>query len=248
MAGVWKNVWEGVEGIEFGREPYMWKLYEMLLGDYDFKGKKVIEIGCGTGINTVLMGIRGARITLLDSSRKALGIAKDVLDRYSQSAELVYGNALDYDFEGEFDISHSEGVIEHFLGEERQGIVNSHADALRRGGKTVIIVPNMKCVPYRIGKSMAERTGTWIHGGEYPYSSRELRTRLRRAGMETEKEMGGELMFSLGWLLSPLWLGGGSILKKSIEQPASKKMVRINYNNPLANRWGRVIASVARKP
>ncbi|MCK4496860.1 MAG: methyltransferase domain-containing protein, partial [Candidatus Aenigmarchaeota archaeon] len=63
MLGVWRGVWNEMGDIEFGREPYMWKFYEMLLGNYDFRGKRVLELGCGTGINTILMACRGAKVT-----------------------------------------------------------------------------------------------------------------------------------------------------------------------------------------
>jgi 2-polyprenyl-3-methyl-5-hydroxy-6-metoxy-1,4-benzoquinol methylase len=248
MPGVWKDVWKGVGGIKFGKEPYMWKFYEMLLKDCDLRGKKVLELGCGTGINTVLMAARGARVTMLDSSREALLITRRVLSESSQEGEIVHGDALDHGFSNDFDIVHSEGVIEHFIGKERQLIVDSHSRALKKGGRAVMIVPNTKCAPYRIGKFLAEKTGTWIHGPEYPYSEKELRFRVENSGMVMENMMGGELLFSLGWLFSPLWLTGGKVLRKSIEQPADPRMIRLNYGNHMANRWGRVIAAVSRKP
>jgi 2-polyprenyl-3-methyl-5-hydroxy-6-metoxy-1,4-benzoquinol methylase len=247
MSEVWGSVWNEISGIEFGKEPYMWKFYEILLGDYDFRGKRVLELGCGTGINTILMALRGARVTLLDYSKEALGIAGKVLEGFSQKGELVHGNALDHGFENEFDLVHSEGVVEHFLGKERQGIIDSHSQALKKNGRAVIIAPNSGCPPYRIGKFLSEKLGVWMHGGEYPFSRKELEFRFRNSGLRVDKNVGGEFVFSFGWFFSPIWLINGKVLKKSIQQPANEKIVKMNYNNFLANRWGRVLGVVGRK-
>jgi len=242
----WSGIWDGIKDIEFGREPYQWRFYNILLNGYDLKNKKIIEIGCGTGINSIFMGLKGARITLLDQTREALDIAKKTLDKFSIDAELLCGNAFEFDLRG-FDLSHSEGVIEHFLKKERQEIVNIHARAVKRGGKVLIIVPNMRSAPYRIGKYIAERIGTWKWGGEYPYSASELKQRMGKAGLKTGEIIGGEFLFSFGWLLTGLWASGNSTLKRTINLPAREKLVKLNYNNFFANRWGRVIGCVGGK-
>lgn len=247
MSEVWGDIWKGMNNIEFGKEPYMWKFYETLLGDYDFRGKRVLELGCGTGINTVLMSIRGARVTLLDSSREALKLAGRVMERFSQKGEFVHADALNHGFENEFDIVHSEGVIEHFLGRERQQIVEAHARALKKNGMALIIVPNRKSPPYRIGKFISERLGTWMHGEEYPFSRREFESRIKLSGLRIDKMIGGEFVFSFGWMLSPLWLMNSRVLERAIQHPADAGLVKLNYNNFFANRWGRVLGAVCKR-
>lgn len=243
----WNTVWKGMSGIEFGREPYMWRFYERLLGDYDFSGKRVIELGCGTGINTILMAKRGARVTFLDFSKDSLDIVRRNMEQEGVDGEFILGDMFDVDIGGQFDIVHSEGVVEHFLGEQRQGVVDRHAEAARRGGRVVVIVPQVGSLFYRAGKFMAEATGSWIHGREHPYGRRELVRRLSRAGLDVERVSGGELLMAFGWLFSALWLRDGTVLERSIRKPANSKFFRLNYNNWAANRWGRVIAGVGVK-
>jgi len=242
----WSGIWKGMKGIEFEREPFMWRFYKELLAGYELRGKRVLEIGCGTGINTLFMAKAGARVTFLDSSPEALKIAKRNARKFGVTGKFICQDALDVNLKNEFDLVHSEGVIEHFRGKPRQQIIDVHVSALKSDGKIIIIVPNMKCPPYRIGKWLAEKTGTWVHGAEWPYSKLELETRLKRAGTTIERFVGGELLFGLGWLFAPLWLNG-SVLERSIKHPASEMLFRLNYNNFFANRWGRVVACVARK-
>jgi SAM-dependent methyltransferase len=243
----WGSVWKGMKPIDFGREPYMWRFYERLLGDYDFRGKRVIEMGCGTGINTILMAKRGARVTFLDFTRDSLEIVKRNMERECVDGELVLGDILDSDFVNEFDIVHSEGVIEHFTGPARQRVVDMHARAARRGGSVLIIVPHMGSLMYRLGKFAAEKSRAWIHGREHPYTCNELGRRMERAGLKTGPVMGGELFFAFGWMFSPLWLRDGTVLERSIRKPANAVVFRMNYDNWAAKRWGRVLGTLGVK-
>jgi hypothetical protein len=143
---------------------------------------------------------------------------------------------------------HSEGVIEHFRGRERQLVMDRHAEAARPGGSVVIIVPNMASGMYRLGKFVSERTGAWIHGSEYPYTAWELGRRMRKAGLEPGRVIGGEMFFAAGWMFSCLWLRNGRVLERSITTPARGAFFKANYDNLIADRWGRVIACAGRKP
>jgi 2-polyprenyl-3-methyl-5-hydroxy-6-metoxy-1,4-benzoquinol methylase len=243
----WSSIWRGMKGLEFGNETYMWKFYELLLGDYDFKGKRVLEMGCGTGINTMFMAKRGARVTFLDFSRESLDIVRRNMCRLGIDGELVLGDMFEYNFDGEFDVVHSEGVIEHFTGPARQQAVDKHAEAARRGGHVLVVVPHMGSGAYRLGKYIAEKSRTWVHGKEYPYTRHELEERMGRSGLAVEKIVGGELFIAWSWLFSPLWLSDGTLLERSLKRSANKWFFRLNYNNWLANQWGRVIGSVGVK-
>lgn len=242
----WSEIWKSIEDARFPGETYRWFFYKRLLGNYDFTGKNVLEIGCGTGMNSVLMAMEGAHVTLLDSSKEALGIAKSLLDKRSLNGELVLRDAFYHGFEDEFDLVHSEGVVEHFKGEFRQGIVDAHTRAAKRRGKVLIIAPNMKCPPYRIGKFLAERTGTWLYGNEYPYSKRELAFRMDKSGLSILKMQGAEAAFSPGWLFSPVWQKSSSLLRMTFTS-ANRSIVRLNYGDNFLNELGVVIGAVGKK-
>ena len=77
----------------------MWRFYELLMDGYDFRGKRVLEMGCGTGINTILMAKRGAKVTFMDFSRDALNIVKRNMEIAGVDGEFVLGDILDVDFD-----------------------------------------------------------------------------------------------------------------------------------------------------
>ena len=244
---VWTGIWNSIQHITFTQDPYVWKFYKLLLGNYRFKGKKVLEIGSGTGINTALMARQGAKVVFFDQSQAALDLARKTMELWGLDGEYVKGDAFDYSFKQEFDLVHSEGVVEHFLSRRRQEILEVHAGAAKRGGKVLIIVPHAGCMGYRIGKRLAQATGTWLYGGEYPYTARELGARMKLAGVPVRQVVGGELLFGMGWLFCPLWLRSRSMLARAIAMPANERMFALNYNNRFASTWGRVIGCVGTK-
>ena len=70
---------------------------------------------------------------------------------------------------------------------------------------------------------------------------------MKRAGLKTERVMGGEFIFSLAWLFSFLWLRSSTIIKKSLSAGGNGVVFSANYNNFFADRWGRVLGAVAVK-
>jgi 2-polyprenyl-3-methyl-5-hydroxy-6-metoxy-1,4-benzoquinol methylase len=239
----WCKIWTSLSDIELDKPTYMWAFYEKLLAGFELAGKRVLELGCGTGFNSLMMAKRGAIVTLLDSSSQALAIAKTNFARHGLKAKFVLGNALKHNLKG-FDLVHSEGLIEHFRGKNRQLIINSHSKAVKSGGKVIIVVPNSTCLFYRFGKWLGNKTRTWLWGNEWPYSSAELKARIAKAGLKIENIKNGELFSSLFWPFLPLW-SKLSILKKMLSAPANKFGITLNYG--INCNFGRVLGIVAKK-
>ena len=59
------------------------------------KGKRILEIGCGTGASTVALAEQGAIVTGIDIDRGALSVARDRLKAYNLQAEIVFMNGAD---------------------------------------------------------------------------------------------------------------------------------------------------------
>lgn len=145
---------------------------------------RTLELGSGRGDLSALLAERGAVVTLLDSSERALSQARQRFERRGlpgryESADML--GALDA-FRERFDVALSSGVIEHFAGEERTCAIRAHYEVLRPGGLAIISVPNAWCLPYRVRKLYLELRGWWPYGRELPYTRREIIRRASEAG------------------------------------------------------------------
>jgi SAM-dependent methyltransferase len=163
-----------------------WRAQERLVrarfGGFD--GLDVVELGAGRGLNALLYGQRGARVTLVDLSTFVLEQAGELFGRLGVEAELVEGDVFDLPelVRDRFDVSMSFGLAEHFLGERRRQVVAAHLEALRPRGLALLGVPNRYAPAYRLWMAALKARGTWPLGTEEPFSAGELAALARDAG------------------------------------------------------------------
>src|SRR6266478_6116636 len=83
-----------------------------------WRGKKVLEIGCGIGTDTINFARHGARVTAVDLTEKSLAVARqrvkvsgfeDAVQFYQADAEQL----SDYVPVEKYDLVYSFGVIHH---------------------------------------------------------------------------------------------------------------------------------------
>jgi SAM-dependent methyltransferase len=163
---------------------------------------RVIELGGGSGTNAALLARRGADVTVLDYSEKALVRSRDFFAGNNVVAEFVCRDALDLPaiLHEQFDVSMSFGLSEHFRGEQRLLINKSHIDVLKKGGIALISVPNSLNPPYRIYKFAAEILGVWKAGEEHPYTRGELKSICARLGIKQYVFVGDSVYSSLNFI------------------------------------------------
>lgn len=113
-----------------------------------FAGRKVLEIGCGAGVATVLFAAAGAEVTAIDITEQAVAHTRRHLElRGLPDARVVRMDAelLECAPAG-FDHVFSWGVIHHSADPER--IVANIAAALKPGGTGLVMVYNRRSARY----------------------------------------------------------------------------------------------------
>jgi len=107
-----KKYFNEVESRKYFVEPHIPKFAEF----EKWKGKKVLEIGCGIGTDSINFARAGAELTCIELSDKSLEIAKKRFQAFGLSANFYCGNAEEISkfvpIE-EYDLIYSFGVIHH---------------------------------------------------------------------------------------------------------------------------------------
>lgn len=106
---------------------YEWNKYSKIIPEYeiqflkwvfplkktDFKGKAVLDAGCGMGRNSYWLLTYGAKKVLaFDFDKRTVEAARKNLSKFT-NAKVEFNSIYDIKFENEFDVAFSIGVIHH---------------------------------------------------------------------------------------------------------------------------------------
>lgn len=176
-----------------------WKKIEKRIKKHfgSFKGLNTVELGSGRGTESLLIALRGAKVTLVDFSEIALMKAREMFKPFGLSPNCYKADILNLDqnFFQKFDISMSFGTVEHFLhNPERKQSIKVHLEVLREGGASFISVPNKICPHYRL--QSLRRVG------ENPFTPSELKKFARQVGFKYYEVFGSSLL-DFGYLIDP---------------------------------------------
>jgi len=111
----------------------------------DWKGKDVLEIGCGIGTDTINFARCGANITAIDISNESLKLAKKraKVFKLTKNIKFIKGNAEDIANvvkNKKFDLIYSFGVLHHTPSPENS--IKYFNSLLNKNGKVKIMVYN----------------------------------------------------------------------------------------------------------
>jgi len=114
------------------------RLTEAAMAAVNFRGKRVIDIGCGDGTYTIDLFDRGQPISIcgVDPAQKAIEVARQKSSDRSITFAVESAYKLPY-ATNSFDIAHLRGVLHHM---DRP--VDAIGEALRVAPKILIIEPN----------------------------------------------------------------------------------------------------------
>jgi 2-polyprenyl-3-methyl-5-hydroxy-6-metoxy-1,4-benzoquinol methylase len=106
-----------------------------------YAGKKVLEIGCGVGIDLLQFARAGALVSARDLTENAVRLATANLAREGYRGDIRVGNAEALDFpEAAFDVVYSHGVLHHTV--DTQRAIGEVHRVLRAGGEAIVMLYN----------------------------------------------------------------------------------------------------------
>lgn len=186
----WATHWKWYN--TFVWEIWIWrarKAYGRLLRYADLANPTILELGSGSGNNSLFLAktLKARQVALVDSNDVSLEISQKVFRDSGIEAKFLKEDVLKLNLDDqEWDLVHSEGLIEHFYGEDRASVFKKHVDCCKKNGFVIIFVP-CHTLRYILFKKACQIIGQWIYE-EQEFTMEELRGLCGQFGLQILKE------------------------------------------------------------
>ncbi len=191
----WESYWRGHADLE---RTYSTggRLAREILRDGPVAGQRVLEVGAGSGRDTLALAQAGAAAVVLDYSPASLALVGRQAGERRLAVALVRADALRMPFrDGAFAVVFHQGLLEHFR--DPRPLLAETARVARRGGRVVVDVPQTFHV-YTAMKRTLIGLGAWFAGWETQFTPGELERLVGAAGLTVRRTYGE-------WMVPGLW-------------------------------------------
>ena len=118
-----------------------------VMGFNDFKGARLLEVGCGMGTDLLQFARGGAKVTGIDLTPRSIEISRRHLEVYGQRGDFVISDGERLPFKNEtFDVVYSNGVLHHTP--DTAAAVRELHRVLRRGGQARVMLYHRDSAAY----------------------------------------------------------------------------------------------------
>jgi len=194
--GHWESYWRGHSRLE---DTYSTddRLVREVLADGPVTGRRVLEVGAGSGRDTLGLVRAGAIGVVLDYSPASLELVQRQAREQGLVVHLVRADALAMPFrDGAFAVVFHQGLLEHFR--DPMPLLRENARVLERGGRAVVDVPQTFHL-YTAFKQTLIALNQWFAGWETQFTPRALERRCREAGLVVRRTYGDWMVPGLAY-------------------------------------------------
>ncbi len=192
----WTRFWRERAEIE-DVYPTEGRVVEQILALGPVRGARILEVGAGSGRDSVTLSQAGATAVLLDYSMASLEVARGVAARAGQRVHLVRADALRMPFrDGRFQVVFHQGLLEHFR--DPLPLLCENVRALAPRGVLLVDVPQRFHL-YTVLKHILIALGKWFAGWETEFTIGELEGLMRKAGVTVTGRYGSWMVPGLAY-------------------------------------------------
>ncbi len=106
-----------------------------------YQGMRLLEVGCGVGLDLVRFACAGALVTGIDLAEVSIDLARRNFAQEGLTAELRVMNGENLEFaDNSFDVAYAHGVLQYTA--DAQRMINELHRVLRPGGEAILMVYN----------------------------------------------------------------------------------------------------------
>lgn len=158
-------------------------------------GKKILEVGSGSGSDSIYLAKKKANVTLLDFSKNAIRVAQEIAKRHCVKIKTIKTDCKKIPIKDNyFDLVFSVGLIEHF--KQPLPIIKEQLRVLKPNGYLVIDVPQ-KYNLYTLVKKSRMLRGSFPFGWETEFSPQQLKNLALQLNLKLIKIYGRDSAFRL---------------------------------------------------
>lgn len=212
------------------------RIVSNLKANADLAGKKILEVGAGTGRDSVMLVNEGASVYVLDYAVNSLKIMETLGKENNLDLHPIQGDAFKLPIaDNSFDVVFHQGLLEHF--KNPLPILEENFRVLKPGGFVLVDVPQKYHV-YTIIKHIFILFNCWFAGWETEFTITGLQNMIKKAGFEVQQAYGEWMHPSLFYrMIRELLLKLKIKLPLYPEGPAILRRWRTDVRQKLSTHW-----------
>lgn len=181
---VWDEFWAGKDPASI--YPPVTNIAQELKTRIPLQHTRVLEVGAGTGRDSITISTFGADVTILDYSKESLRLAQASINYHAVT--LLLADALHCPIKSNsYDIVFHQGLLEHF--KSPYALLKENYRVLKAGGFLVVDVPQTYHM-YTVIKHILMFMNMWFAGWERQFTIQSLSRLLKKCGFEPIHEYG----------------------------------------------------------
>jgi SAM-dependent methyltransferase len=151
-------------------------------------GRRVLEVGAGSGRDSLELARRGSSVFVLDYVGSSFKVIRDLAREQGVGVTCVCADATRMPFkDGTFALVFHQGLMEHFR--DPEPLLGENHRVAEEGGYLLVDVPQRYHV-YTVAKHFLIALNRWFAGWETEYSPGQLEGMVRRAGFRVVRTDG----------------------------------------------------------
>ena len=164
------------------------RLVDQALAQGSLSGRRVLEVGAGTGRDTMELVRRGAKGYVLDYTFGSLRLMQEHAKHLGIHLELVCADARALPFRDDaFGLVFHQGLLEHFR--DPASLLVENARVLEPNATLIVDVPQRYHL-YTVAKKILIAMDKWFAGWETEFSPAELEGLVEAQGLHVQRTYG----------------------------------------------------------